>query len=85
VREVCDTPWAAEREVTVAVSDRGGGTIRIPNAPWRFTHHVAAVRGEPRYRGEDNRDVLRELLGLDDAALDELTAAGVLVSRVPSS
>jgi hypothetical protein len=43
------------------------------------------VRGEPRYRGEDNRDVLRELLGLDDAALDELTAAGVLVSRVPSS
>jgi len=84
VREVCDTPWAAEREVTVAVSDRGGGTIRIPNAPWRFTHHEAAVRGEPRYRGEDNRNVLRELLGLDEAALDELTAAGVLVSRVPS-
>ncbi len=85
VREVCDTEWAAAREVTVEVSDRGGGTIRIPNAPWRFAHHEAAVRGEPRYRGEDNRAVLREVLGLDDGALDELTAAGVLVSRVPSS
>jgi crotonobetainyl-CoA:carnitine CoA-transferase CaiB-like acyl-CoA transferase len=70
--------------VVVEVSDRGSGTLRIPNAPWRFAGSEVGVRGEPRYRGEDNRNVLRELLGLDEAALDELTAAGVLVSRVPS-
>lgn len=85
VRELCDTDWAAEREVTVEVSDRGRGTLRIPNAPWRFAGHDVGVRGEPRYRGEDNRAVLQQLLGLDTAAIDDLTAAGVLVSRVPST
>jgi hypothetical protein len=42
-----------------------------------------SVRGEPRYRGEDNHAVLRDLLGLDDARLAELDASGVLSSRVP--
>ena len=83
VREVCDTDWAAAREVTVAVSDRGGGSIRIPNAPWRFAGSRHGIVGAPRYRGEDNRAVLAELLGYDDATLDRLAAEGVLSSRVP--
>lgn len=56
--------------------------MRVPNAPWRFARSEVAVRGEPRYRGEDNRQVLSELLGLDDAALDRLEANGVLSSRL---
>ena len=39
--------------------------------------------GVPKYRGEDNRAVLSELLGLDAAALDQLESQGVLTSRVP--
>ncbi len=86
VREVCDTEWARERGVVVEVSDRGGGTIRVPNAPWRFSDAPdVALRGEPRYRGEDNRAVLAELLGLDDAELDRLESTGVLSSRLPKS
>ena len=69
VRELCDTEWAADRQVTVA-------RVR----PWRrhdpHPQRSVALRrqrrrassGEPRYRGEDNRQVLGELLGLDDAA-----------------
>jgi CoA:oxalate CoA-transferase len=84
VREVCDTEWARERRAVVDVSDRGGGTIRVPNAPWRFSDAPdVALRGEPRYRGEDNRAVLSELLGLDDAELDRLESTGVLSSRLP--
>jgi hypothetical protein len=41
------------------------------------------VGGVPRYRGEDNRIVLAELLGLDDATLDRLESDGVLTSRLP--
>ena len=86
VRDVCDTEWAAERGVVVEVSDRGGGTIRVPNAPWRFSDAPdVALRGEPRYRGEDNRAVLSELLGLDDAELDRLEVDGVLSSRLPKA
>jgi crotonobetainyl-CoA:carnitine CoA-transferase CaiB-like acyl-CoA transferase len=84
VRELCDTQWARERGAVVEVSDRGGGTIRVPNAPWRFSDAPGvALRGEPRYRGEDNRAVLAELLGLDDASLDRLESTGVLSSRLP--
>ncbi|HWM20706.1 MAG TPA: CoA transferase [Ilumatobacteraceae bacterium] len=84
VRDVCDTEWARERGAIVDVSDRGGGTIRVPNAPWRFSDAPdVALRGEPRYRGEDNRAVLSELLGLDDAELDRLESTGVLSSRLP--
>jgi crotonobetainyl-CoA:carnitine CoA-transferase CaiB-like acyl-CoA transferase len=81
LRELCDTDWATERGVVVEVSDRGGGTIRLPNSPWHFASGDVSVRGEPRYRGEDNRTVLGELLGLDGTELDQLEADGVLSSR----
>ncbi len=84
VREVCETDWAAARQVTVEISDRGGGTFRIPNSPWRFAGSDNGITGEPRYRGEDNRAVLRELLGTDDDTLARWEADGVLTSRVPA-
>ncbi len=83
VHDVCGTDWAGARDVTVEIPDRGDGTIRIPNAPWRFEGSDVRTGGEPRYRGEDNRAVLAELCGLDDAALDALEAQGVLTSRLP--
>lgn len=83
VAEVCATDWAIEREVTVEVPDRGDGTFRIPNTPWKFAGSDVRAGGVPRYRGEDNRAVLSELLGLDDASLDQLEQRGVLTSRVP--
>ena len=63
--------------------NRGDGTFRIPNAPWRFAGSDVRAGGVPKYRGEDNRAVLSELLGLDAATLDQLEAQGVLTSRVP--
>jgi CoA:oxalate CoA-transferase len=81
VREVADSEWAAERHGIVAVPDRGGGELRIPNSPWHFSDADTGVRGQPAYRGEHNREVLAEVLGLDGDELDELEAGGVLVSR----
>lgn len=83
VHDVCDTDWAREREVVVNLPDRGEGTMRVPNAPWRFEGSDVRVSGEPRYRGEDNRLVLSELLGLAEPELDALEASGVLTSRLP--
>jgi CoA:oxalate CoA-transferase len=84
VYDVCSTDWATEREVVVAITDRGDGTVRIPNAPWRFEGSNVRTAGVPRYRGEDNRAVLSALLGLDDEALDQLEGDGVLTSRIPA-
>ena len=66
------------------IDDRGGGTVEVPNVPWHFSDATdVAVSGIPKYRGEDNRRVLAEFLGYDDAQLDALEADGVLSSRVP--
>ncbi len=83
VAEVAASDWAKAAEAIVEVPDRGGGGVRIPNAPWRFSEADSGVRGQPAYRGEHNREVLAELCGLADDELTRLEAAGVLSSRVP--
>lgn len=82
-RELADTDWAAAREITVEVSNRGGGKVRIPNAPWKFSDATVTTAGSPKYRGEDNALVLGDLLGLSESEVDALTEAGVLQRRVP--
>ncbi|HSM66010.1 MAG TPA: hypothetical protein VK860_06880, partial [Ilumatobacteraceae bacterium] len=74
------------RGAVVSVDDRGGGTIRVPNSPWRFGKAPdVGVSGIPRYRGEDNRALLAELLGYDHDRLDALERSGVLSSRLPGT
>lgn len=84
--ELVDTDWGDERNVVVAVDDRSGGTMRVPNAPWRFSDGPdVGVCGEPRYRGEDNESILGDLLGYDEERIASLTAAQVVSSRIPSN
>ena len=79
VAEVCASDWAAERNAVVDVDDRGGGTYRVPNAPWKFSDAPdVGVHGTPRYRGEDNASVLRDMLGLSDDEIAQLAESGVL-------
>ena len=85
-RALAETEWAAARGAIATVSDRGGGTLRVPNSPWHFSDAEVGVRGEPRYRGEDNRAVLvdrqdieHEERGLPLVALDQLEPRSSLV------
>jgi crotonobetainyl-CoA:carnitine CoA-transferase CaiB-like acyl-CoA transferase len=84
VREAGDTAWAKERGAVVAVSDRGGGEIRLPNSPWRFSKADTGVRGVPAYRGEHNRDVLTDWLAKSAAEIDALESCGAISARLPS-
>lgn len=81
--EIAATDWAEERHAIVHVSDRGTGTVRIPNSPWHFSGSDTALRGIPKYRGEDNRTVLSELLNLGGEEIDQLERDSVIVSRIP--
>lgn len=83
VNDVASTEWARDRRAIAEVSDRGEGRIRLPNSPWHFSDSDTSVRGEPRYRGEDNRDVLTRLLALSDEEIAEFERAGVISSRSP--
>ena len=83
VAEIADSDWARHRGAIAEVSDRSGGTIRLPDGPWRFSDAGVGVAGDPAFRGEHNRVVLGEL-GLSDEEIDELESGGVLSSRVPA-
>ncbi len=83
--DLARTDWATARGATVQVDDRAGGSITLPNSPWHFSDGPGVgVSGVPKFRGEDNRTVLGELLSLSGDELDVLEADGVLSSRVPT-
>ena len=85
VAELADTDWARQRGAITEVSDRGGGTVRIPQSPWKFSDADVRVRGEPKYRGEDNARVLRDILGMDEADIERLAHDGVTSSHGPTA
>ena len=82
VREVAKTKWASERNAFVEVDDRGDGKVKLPNSPWMFSGSDTSTRGVTKYRGEDNAEVLRELLGLSVEQIKDLNDREVISQRV---
>ena len=82
VREVAKTKWASERNAFVEVDDRGDGKVKLPNSPWMFSGSDTSTRGKTKYRGEDNAEVLRELLGLSVEQIKDLNDREVISQRV---
>lgn len=81
--EALRLPEVAARGLVRALDDRGGGAVRVIDSPWRFSDAESGVRGVAPYRGEHNRELLREVLGYDDTRIDALEAAGILSARKP--
>lgn len=81
--ELADTDWAEDRNVIIDADDRYGSTFRVPNAPWVFSGSDVSTRGIPKFRGEDNAEVLQQLAGVSPEEVEQLTASGVLSIRLP--
>jgi CoA:oxalate CoA-transferase len=85
ITEAAATDWAKERGAVVKISDRKDGEISVPNTPWRFSETSSGVTGQVAHRGEHNREVLRDLLGMTDEEIDKLETDEVLSSRLPKT
>jgi CoA:oxalate CoA-transferase len=85
VAEVAKTQWASQRNAFVEVDDRGDSTVRLPNSPWRFSGSDTSTHGTIKYRGEDNAEVFKELLGLSSHRIDELHNRKILVQRLANN
>ena len=83
MNELADTEWAEDRNVIIDADDRYGSTFRVPNAPWVFSGSDVSTRGIPKFRGEDNAEVLQQLAGVSPEKVEQLTASGVLSIRLP--
>jgi crotonobetainyl-CoA:carnitine CoA-transferase CaiB-like acyl-CoA transferase len=85
LKKLSETEWAGYWGAVQEVSDRNGGTYRLPGRPWHFSREALAPLGDPAFQGEHNRDVFREL-GLDDDEIDRNFATGALVgASVPAA
>jgi len=81
IADAVDSPWGKEREVLVDVGDDSTGAMRLPRSPFRFSTLDAGTSGRPVHQGAHNREVLRDVLGMDDEEIARLERDGVLFSR----
>jgi CoA:oxalate CoA-transferase len=73
IEEVANSPQAAVREMFPTVEG-----FRVTGPPVKFSETPGGVNRRAPRLGEHTREVLKELLDLDDAALDKLAATGVI-------
>ena len=78
--EIAESEWAEYWTATHEVSNRNGGTFRLPGRPWKFSDAELPAPGDPALQGEHNIDVLTEL-GYSRSDIDRLDAAGALVGN----
>ena len=57
---------------TVPASRYGGKDLEFPRFPVRFERHGHAEMVEPPRLGEHSEQILREMLGYDDAKISDL-------------
>jgi crotonobetainyl-CoA:carnitine CoA-transferase CaiB-like acyl-CoA transferase len=82
LRALSEMEWAEYWGAVQEVSDRNGGTYRLPGRPWLFSDEQLASLGDPAFQGEHNRTIFAEL-GLSDDEIDDYVASGALVSFSP--
>ncbi len=85
VKDLAASEWATEAKAFVEVSDRHGGTAKIPQSPWRFSGATTGARGSAAYPGEHNALVMQEVLGLTAGEITELESSEILRSRLPDN
>jgi CoA:oxalate CoA-transferase len=79
-QEIAESEWAKEWGAVVEVNDRGGGTVRMPGPPWRFSRSALPSPGFPAYQGEHNSELLAER-NVSEAVIEDLQQRRVLPSR----
>lgn len=79
LNELAESEWAEYWGAVQEVSDRDGGTIKLPGRPWQFSEGALEPQGEPAFQGEHNREVFEEH-GLPSSEIETYMTSGALVS-----
>ena len=77
LEQVFADPHVIAREMVVEMTHASGETVKVIANPVRLSATPADYRSAPPTLGEHSNHVLRDLLGLDDAAIAGLRARGV--------
>lgn len=85
VEDVFRDPHVRARDMLVEVPDAEIGSVTLTGIVPKLSATPGALQWSGRARGADTRAVLAAELGMADAELDRLEAAGVIVSAGPPS
>jgi len=79
IEETVSHPHLKARGTVRTIEDRFAGKFQIPGMPLKFSEFPEDLPLEAPTLGQDNGDILRELLGRSDQEIEELRAAKVLL------
>jgi crotonobetainyl-CoA:carnitine CoA-transferase CaiB-like acyl-CoA transferase len=78
LKQVFDDPQVRHREMVVEVPHPLAGTVKLARNPIRMSATPLEHYTAPPTMGQHTREVLGQLLGLDDARIEQLVKAGVI-------
>lgn len=78
IEQIAADPQVRAREMITRVVDKDFGTVAMTNAVPRFTVDPARLRHAAGDVGEDNDEVYRDWLGLNDQEIEQLTQRRVI-------
>jgi crotonobetainyl-CoA:carnitine CoA-transferase CaiB-like acyl-CoA transferase len=82
IPDILADPHIADRELVRDMTRSDGTTVKTLAFPGKFSRTPADYRHAPPRSGENTREVLAELLGLDDDTIGGLLDAGVIADRL---
>ncbi len=74
-------PHMLQRHSIRDIQDPVFGSFQVPGMPLRFSEFPLRDPGVAPFLGQHNAQVLHDYLGMDGAAVEKLTAAGVLMEK----
>ena len=78
VAEALGSPHARAREMVRTVEHPTAGEVKMLGIPFRFSETSASIRRAPPTLGQHTDEVLRDVLNLSEARIQELRAAKVI-------
>jgi crotonobetainyl-CoA:carnitine CoA-transferase CaiB-like acyl-CoA transferase len=79
LKEVSEDLHVKHRGMIVSVEHPEAGIVRSPNHPIKYSDTKPEMRYAAPLLGQHNSEVLSELLGYDEAKIDELRSAKVII------
>lgn len=82
IPDILADPQIAARGLVQPLSRSDGTEVKVLGYPGKFSRTPPDYRRAPPRSGEDSRDTLAQLLGIDGTAFDDLLAAGVVAETL---
>lgn len=78
LKQVFEEPQVIARGMKIELAHPGGGKVPLSTSPMRFSETPLEFKLPPPTLGQHTGEVLKSVLGLDDAAIARLCAEGVI-------